>query len=128
MPLSDRAQAGARSERLREKDMIKLTVLYNLPAGADHEEFLQWRTGPHQQSNVQMPGLLKTDFYAIYSSRHGSPLYQYITELYFPDEETFEKAFFNEDFQTGLDKSLERVADPVFLISREVLTQEVRKG
>jgi hypothetical protein len=106
--------------------MIKLTVLYNLPEGADHDEFLKWRTGPHQQSNVLMPGLLKTDFYTVYGSRHGPPRYQYITELYFPDRETFEKAFFDEDFQVGLDKSLERVADPVFLISSEVLTQEVR--
>lgn len=105
--------------------MIKLTVLYNLPPGADHEEFLKWRTGPHQQSNVQIPGLLKTDFYAIFGSRKGSPLYRYITELYFPDEETFEKAFYDEGFQARLDKSLERVADPVFLVSREVLTEEV---
>jgi hypothetical protein len=108
--------------------MIKLTVLYNLPPGANHEEFLEWRTGPHQRSNVQMPGLLKTDFYAIYASLEGPPSYQYITELYFPDQATFEKAFFDEDFQAGLDKSLERVAAPVFLISREVLTQEVREG
>jgi hypothetical protein len=33
--------------------MIKLTVLYNLPPGADHEEFLKWRTGPHQEQNVE---------------------------------------------------------------------------
>ena len=105
--------------------MIKLTVLYNLPPGADHEEFIKWRTGPHQQSNVQMPGLLKTDFYAIYSCREGSPRYRYITELYFPDQETFENAFYDKDFQAGLDKSLEHVADPLFLISREVLTAEL---
>jgi len=105
--------------------MIKLTVLYNLPPDADHEEFLKWRTGPHQKQNVQMPGLLKTDFYAIFDSREGPPPYQYITELYFPDQETFENAFYDEAFQAGLDKSLERVADPVFLISREVLTEEL---
>jgi hypothetical protein len=112
---------------LKEKPVIKLTVLYNLPEGADRDEFLKWRTGPHQQSNAQMTGLLKTDFYAVYDGRHGPPRYQYITELYFPDRETFEKAFFDEGFQAGLDKSLERVADPVFLISSEVLTQEVRQ-
>lgn len=106
--------------------MIKLTVLYNLPPGADHEEFLKWRTGPHQNQSVQMPGLLKTDFYAIFDSREGHPPYRYITELYFPDQETFEKAFYDEDFQARLDKSLERVADPVFLISREVLTAELK--
>jgi len=74
-----------------------------------------------------MPGLLKTDFYEVHGSRHGAPRYQYITELYFPDRETFEKAFFDESFQAGLDKSLEHVADPVFLISTEVLTQQVRE-
>ena len=105
--------------------MIKLTVLYNLPPGADHEEFIKWRTGPHQKSNVQMPGLLKTDFYAIYSGRKGEPAYRYITELYFPDQETFEQAFYDEGFQAGLDKSLERVADPMFLVSREVLAEVV---
>jgi hypothetical protein len=106
--------------------MIKLTVLYNLPPDADHEEFIKWRTGPHQKTNVQMPGLLKTDFYAVYDSRQGPPAYRYITELYFPDQETFERAFYDEDFQAGLDKSLERVADPVFLISKEVLTAELQ--
>ena len=105
--------------------MIKLTVLYNLPPGANHEEFRKWRTGPHQKQNVQMPGLLKTDFYAIYDSRKGSPPYQYMTELYFPDQETFEKAFYDDDFQASLDKSLERVVDPMFLISKEVLTEEL---
>lgn len=106
--------------------MIKLTVLYNLPLDADEEEFLKWRTGPHQQSNVQMPGLLKTDFYAIFAGRKGTPLYRYITELYFPDQESFEKAFYNEEFQTNLDHSLEHVANPVFLISKEVLTEELK--
>ena len=106
--------------------MIKLTVLYNLPPDADHEEFIKWRTGPHQKQNVQMPGLLKTDFYAVFDSRKGSPPYQYVTELYFPDQETFENAFYDEAFQARLDKSLERVADPVFLISREVLTAELK--
>ena len=105
--------------------MIKLTVLYSLSSDADHDEFLKWRTGPHQKSNVQMPGLIKTDFYSIFGSREGPPRYQYITELYFPDQETFEKAFFNGDFQARLDKSLQRVVDPLFLISREVVTEEV---
>ena len=105
--------------------MIKLTVLYNLPAGADHDEFLKWRTGPHQESNARMPGLIKTDFYSIFGSRKGPPRYQYMTELYFPDQETFEETFFNEDFQARLEKSLQRVVDPLFLISREVLTEEI---
>jgi hypothetical protein len=107
--------------------MIKLTVLYNLPPGADEEEFTRWRTGPHQQSNVQIPGLIKTDFYAVYSGRTDAPLFKYITELYFPDQVTFEKAFYNPVFQASLDKSLEHVANPVFLISKEVLSVELIK-
>jgi len=106
--------------------MIKLTVLYSLPPDADHDEFVKWRTESHQKSTVeQMPGLIKTDFYSIFGSRDGPPRYQYMTELYFPDQDTFEKAFFNEDFQARLDKSLQRVVDPLFLISREVLTEKV---
>jgi hypothetical protein len=107
--------------------MIKLTVLYNLPPGADEDEFIRWRTGPHQQSNVQMPGLIKTDFYAVSSGRNSPPLYRYITELYFPDQPTFEKAFYNAEFQTSLDKSLEHVSNPVFLISKEVLSVELTR-
>lgn len=105
--------------------MVKLTVLYNLPPGADHEEFLEWRTGPHQERNVQMAGLLKTDFYAVFGSRDGPPRYRYVTELYFPDRQTFEDAFDDEEFQENLDRSLERVVDTVFLFSEEVLTTDL---
>jgi hypothetical protein len=44
-------------------DVVKLTVLYNLPEGADHDEFLRRRSTTHQQSNASMPGVMKTDFY-----------------------------------------------------------------
>lgn len=37
--------------------------------------------------------------------------------------ETFEKAFFDSDYQAGLAKALERVADPLFLISEEVFSE-----
>ncbi len=105
--------------------MVKLTVLYNLPPGTDHEEFLKWRTGPHQERNVQMPGLLKTDFYAVFGGHDDPPRCRYITELYFPDRDTFEDAFYDEGFQKNLDKSLERVVDTVFLFSEEVLTTDL---
>ena len=55
--------------------MIKLTVLYNLPPGADHEEFVKWRTESHQKSTVeQMPGLLKTDFFSFNSGFTAAPV------------------------------------------------------
>jgi hypothetical protein len=109
--------------------MIKLTVLYNLPPGADHQEFMQWRTTTHQQSNISIPGVIKTDFYVVERSwqRDEAP-YRYMTEAYFPDLETFEKAFFDPDYQVGLAQSLERIADPLFLISEEVLTEFSQDG
>jgi uncharacterized protein YeaO (DUF488 family) len=107
--------------------MVKLTVLYNLPPGADHEEFLKWRTTVHQRDNMSLPGVIKSDFYVIKSvwQREAAP-YRYMTEAYFPDMETFEKTFFDRDYQAELAKSLERIADPLFLISEEVITEVAR--
>jgi hypothetical protein len=104
--------------------MVKLTVIYNLPSGADHEEFLKWRTTEHQEDNMSIPGIIRSDFYIIESSwqRKEAP-YRYMTEAYFPDMETFEKTFFDPDYQAKLAISLERIADPLFLISEEVISQ-----
>jgi uncharacterized protein (TIGR02118 family) len=104
--------------------MIKLTVVYNLPPGADHQDFIRWRTTTHQKSNMSIPGVVKSDFYVIKSAwkRDEAP-YRYMTEAYFPDMETFERAFFDPEYQVELAKSLERIADPLFLISEEVLSE-----
>lgn len=107
--------------------MVKLTVVYNLPPGADHEEFLRWRTTTHQEENAAMPGLIKTDFYVVRRAwQKDQTPYQYMTEAYFPDMATFEKTFFDPDYQASLAKSLERISDPLFLISEEVITEVVR--
>jgi hypothetical protein len=107
--------------------MVKLTVVYNLPPGADHEEFLKWRTTTHQTENMAMPGVIKTDFYVIKSAwKKDQAPYRYMTEAYFPDMETFEKTFYDPDYQTSLARSLERIADPLFLISQEVITEIAR--
>jgi hypothetical protein len=125
--------------------MVKLTVVYNLPPGADHEEFLRWRTTTHQRDNMAMEGLVKTDFYVVKSAWQRDPPrsrppgpggprdgvsrqapYRYMTEAYFPDMETFEKTFFDPDYQAALAVSLERIADPLFLISEEVISEVVR--
>lgn len=104
--------------------MTKLTVVYNLPPGADHEEFLRWRTTTHQKENMALPGVVKTDFYIVRSAWNQEQVpYRYITEAYFPDMETFERSFFDPDYQAALAKSLERIADPLFLISEEVITE-----
>lgn len=102
--------------------MVKLTVLYNLPEGADHEEFLRWRTTEHQQQNASMPGVLKTDFYVAEETAFGPPKYRYITEAYWADMESFEAAFFAPETQAQLQEDIKRLRDPVFLISREVIS------
>jgi EthD domain len=109
--------------------MIKLTVMYNLPPGADHEAFMRWRTTEHQAENVAMPGLIKTDFYVIVDTygREAAP-YRYLTEAYFADMETFRKSFYDPEYQAGLQESLNRIADPVFLISEEVISQVASEG
>lgn len=102
--------------------MVKLTVLYNLPEETDHDEFLEWRTGPHQQSNASMPGLIKTDFYAVKTTQMGEPVYQYITEAYFETMQDLEDAFFSEEAKAKLQKDVKRIKGPVFLVSEEVMT------
>ncbi|MCA9836994.1 MAG: hypothetical protein KC422_08765 [Trueperaceae bacterium] len=102
--------------------MVKLTVMYNLPEGTDHEAFLQWRTGPHQKSNASMPKVLKTDFYTAKPTLMGEPAYRYITEAYFASMEDLENAFFTEAAQAKLKEDVKRIKDQVFLISEEVMT------
>jgi hypothetical protein len=108
------------------KHLIKLTVMYNLPPGADHNEFLRWRTTEHQKDNMSRPGVIKSDFYVIKTvwKRDETP-YRYMTEVYYPDMETFNKSFFDPNYQVELAKSLERIADPLFLISEEVISEVV---
>lgn len=53
--------------------MVKLTVMYTLPEGADHEAFLKWRTTEHQEENMGIPGVIKSDFYTVREIyTHGS--------------------------------------------------------
>ena len=115
--------------------MIKLTVMYNLQEGADHDAFLKWRTTEHQKENMGIPGVLKSDFYAvkeIYThvaspkeSLRSEPLtYRYITEAFWPDMESFKDAFFDSEYQEKLMESLTRITDSIFLISEEVLSEK----
>jgi hypothetical protein len=107
--------------------MVKLTVIYNLPPGADHEAFLRWRTTEHQTENMSMPGLIKSDFYMIKQAwpGEGEPPYRYMTEAYFPDMETLQRTFFEPGYQEKLAEWLKLIADPLFLISEEVLSETV---
>jgi uncharacterized protein (DUF1919 family) len=110
--------------------MIKLTVMYNLPAEADHNEFIRWRTTEHQEENMSITGVLKSDFYVIRDalkgekvSKMGNLPYRYITEVYWPDMEAFKAAFFDPEYQKQLAESLKKIEDPVFLVSEEMLSE-----
>ena len=123
--------------------MVKLTVMYTLPEGADHEAFLKWRTTEHQRENMGIPGVIKSDFYAVreiysHAPSHADtvqepkyedglkeePLrYRYITEAYWPDMQSFKSAFFDAVYQERLMDSLKKIANPIFLVSEEVLSE-----
>ena len=108
--------------------MIKLTVLYNLPPEADHEAFLKWRTESHQQKLTRLPGLIEAAFYVIQDYREGPAPYRYMSELFFPDQQTFEKAFYDPDFQAGLKEDLKRIVNPLFLVSRQLIRHTLGGG
>jgi hypothetical protein len=88
---------------------------------------MRWRTGEHQEENVSIPGIIKTDFYVVRDAwkRDKTP-YRYMTEVYWPDRPTFEEAFYNPEYQKKLARSLEKIDGPLFLISEEVITQTLR--
>jgi hypothetical protein len=107
--------------------MVKLTVMYTLPPGADHEEFLKWRTTVHQEENMRIPGVIKSDFYVVREAwRSPRCPYRYMTEAYWPDMAAFEQAFYDPDYQRKLAESLTRISEPIFLISEELLSESNR--
>ncbi|PJF40514.1 MAG: hypothetical protein D6737_15010 [Chloroflexi bacterium] len=106
--------------------MIRLTVLYNLPEGADEDEFLEWRLGPHQTSNESMPGVVLTNFARIdYQWTSENPNadapYRFMTIVEWPDRAAFEAAFYNPEAQAKLKEDIKLIADPLFFVS-EILT------
>jgi hypothetical protein len=113
--------------------MIRLTVLYNLPEGADEAEFLRWRLGEHQQSNESMSGVQHTDFGRVDyrwmpQSFHAPSPYRFMTIADWPDRESFEKSFFDPQALAKLiDHDLKKIADPLFIVS-EILISNEREG
>ena len=99
--------------------MVKLTVLYNLPDGADPDAYLRWRTTTHQEANASVPGVLKTDFYVAKDTVLGTPKYRYITEAYFATMADLEAAVLTDEARARTQANLHRIADPVFLVSEE---------
>jgi hypothetical protein len=105
--------------------VIRLTVLYNLPAGTDEEEFLAWRLGEHQASNAAMPGVRYTDFARVVEGwPPGAPTpHRFMTTADWPDWESFQAAFYSPGAQAKLHEDVKRISDFVFYIS-EILVAE----
>jgi hypothetical protein len=104
--------------------MVKLTVLYNLPEGADHEAFIKWRVTQGQQENAASSGVLKTDFYVAKETVMGASKYRYITEAYFATMAELEASFFSPEAQAKLKEDMRMLGDSVFLISEEMASSE----
>jgi hypothetical protein len=107
--------------------MIRLTVLYNLPPGADEAAFLEWRLGEHQQANASTPGVVHTDFGRIdgrISLEDGlvtSP-YRFMTIADFEDRAVFEREILSAEAMVQLRKDAGTIADALFLISEILVT------
>lgn len=110
--------------------MVKITILYNLPEGADHDAFIAWRTGEHQEYNASATEVRKTDFYVARATPKllalpaSQPRYRYITELYFDSMAELENMFFSEETQRQLQEDLKQIHEPLFLISQEYACSE----
>ena len=106
--------------------MIRLYVMYNLGPTMDAEEFVAWRLSDHQQANLSLPGVLKVDFSRFEESWPAGtkPRHQFVTRMDWPDRESIDKAFYDEDFQNQLKGDLDMMDDPVFLVSEVLVSQE----
>jgi hypothetical protein len=99
--------------------VIRLTVLYNLPPGQDEKAFLEWRLGEHQSANMSIEGVVASEFHEILSDAVGAaPAHRFMTTVDWPDRESFDKGFYDPQVQAELKGNLEKISDPVFLISR----------
>ena len=106
--------------------MIRLTVLYNLSPDTDEEEFLKWRLTEHQDANLAIEGVVRTDFSRIDEvwPEGAKPPYRFVTTLDWPDMESFKKGFYDPEVQAGLEKNLKILSNPVFLISEILISQK----
>ena len=109
--------------------MIRLTVLYNLAAHMDEQEFLKWRLTEHQSSNLAIGGVIRADFARIDSAWPSDvkPAYRFMTTLDWPDNKSFLEGFYAPEVQSSLKKNLEMLSDPVYLIS-EILIDEKKEN
>lgn len=105
--------------------MIRLTVLYNLKPYVDEKEFLEWRLTDHQEENMSIGSVLRSDFARIDESypEGTEPPYRFMTTADWPDMESFKASFYDPEYQKSLQENLKILKEPLFLVS-EILIEE----
>ena len=104
--------------------MIRLTVMYNLPPDQDEHEFLNWRRGEHQSANMSMQGVVASQFHKVIGDASGdAPAYRFLTTVDWPDRESFERGFYEPQVQSALKENLQKISDPVFLVSELLISE-----
>jgi len=108
--------------------MIRLTVLYNLQPYVDENEFLEWRLTDHQEENMGIPGVIRSDFARIDGGwpDGAAPPYRFMTTADWLNMESFERGFYDTAVQASLQENLKMLKEPVFLIS-EILIHESKE-
>ena len=106
--------------------MIRLTVLYKLKPEVNEEEFVKWRLTEHQTANTGIAGVIRTDFTRIDSAwpEEKDTPYRFMTTVDWPDMKSFETGFYDPDVQQGLEKNLEMLEDPVFVVGEVLVTED----
>ena len=109
--------------------MIRLTVLYTLQPYVDEAEFLEWRLTDHQEENMAVQGVLRSDFSRVMEGfpTDSKPPYQFVTTADWPDMKSFRNDFYDEDYQVNLRENLKMLKDPIFLVS-EIMIHETKEA
>ena len=110
--------------------MVKVTVLYNLPPGADEDGFVRWRTGERHAANVARPGVVRAEFYRVLGTpmvgperpASDAPPYRFVTESWWPTYGAFLASWNDPEEQARLVPAVARIADALFLVSEELQT------
>lgn len=99
--------------------MIRLTVLYNLATGTDEEAYVAWRLSAHAAYIRGMPGVTAASFGRVVDewSNGAAAGYRFQSTVEWPDRDTFEKAFHNEQAQADLKRNLDKLGDYRFIVT-----------
>ncbi len=103
--------------------MIRLSVFYTIPPDADEDQYVSWRLTAHQDYIKSMPGVIRSDFCRITDSWPAETAlnYRFMSTTDWPDRESYERAFLNDQAQADLRENLRKLGSYVFTVS-EVLS------